>query len=491
VTEEPRRKDGKPLHNHHSYQAPTPKISPQSAQNIFGIAEASGSLQDLQVPKLYCIAGDFEPHFWNHTMLQFSHSYPTVQQAILALSVIYEGNQRDIQIPMKSSTVTIQDPRALQQYNLAVSHLIEYISSSHQDSRATLLSCLVFVWIEFLQNNLESAFKHLDSGLKILDDLSKTLPVSSLPETLAFDNAKDIYGSIRRSFTRLRSQAALHGTCNKLPEVSMISSTTIEVVAPIPPKFSSVFESRSFLDAEISFIFGYLRQLRDKDHYASVDILVLEGIREERLKRIRQWNLATIALRVAHSGLNDTAQISSFAYLELYFIFLSIILKTTLSGTEMMFDEYTSEFEQMIILAESIINSHNADNISALSFDMNIILPLMFLVLKCRVLRLRRQAVALLRRGPEREGIWRRESVIKVCEWKMMMEEQGRGQLAETDILPASARIYREHIRQEDGRNPSENTRPQICFSRGNYGTVEYVPMPDNFEDVYEMGNML
>lgn len=156
-----------------------------------------------------------------------------------------------------------------------------------------------------------------------------------------------------------------------------------------------------------------------------------------------------------------------------------------------MFDEYTSEFEKMFILAESIINNHNADNISALSFDMNIILPLMFLMLKCRVLQLKRQAVALLRRGPEREGIWRRESVIKVCEWKMMIEEQGRGQLSETDILPSSARIYREHIRQEDCRNLSENTRPQICFSRGKYGTVEYAPMPDNFVDVYEMGNML
>jgi hypothetical protein len=88
-------------------------------------------------------------------MLQFSHNYPTVQQAILALCVIYDGNHRDIQSPMKSSTVTIQNPQALHQYHLAVSHLIEYLSSSHQDSRATLLSCLVFVWIEFLQNNLE------------------------------------------------------------------------------------------------------------------------------------------------------------------------------------------------------------------------------------------------------------------------------------------------------------------------------------------------
>jgi hypothetical protein len=73
----------------------------------------------------------------------------------------------------------------------------------------------------------------------------------------------------------------------------------------------------------------------------------------------------------------------------------------------MVFDQYTSEFEQMITLTESLINKPRADSTSVLSFDMNIVPPLFFVALKCRVLRLRQQAVALLKTAPEREGIWR------------------------------------------------------------------------------------
>lgn len=210
----------------------------------------------------------------------------------------------------------------------------------------------------------------------------------------------------------------MHGTCSQVRGISAISTTPLEAVAPIPLSFSTVFESRSFLDNEINFVLGYLRQFRDKDHY-------------------------------------------------------------------------TSEFEQMITLTESLINKPRADSTSVLSFDMNIVPPLFFVALNYRVLRLRQQAVALLKTAPEREGIWRRDSVIKVCVWKIMVEEQGRGQLAETDMLPESARIFREHIPETDWGKFSENARPRIHSSRGDAGIVENVSVPDGFENVYGMGNML
>ena len=84
-----------------------------------------------------------------------------------------------------------------------------------------------------------------------------------------------------------------------------------------------------------------------------------------------------------------------------------------------------------------------------------------------------------------------RDSVIKVCVWKIIVEEQGRGQLAETDMLPESARIFREHIPETDWGKLSENARPRIHFSRGDAGLVENVSVPDSFENVYGMGNML
>jgi hypothetical protein len=58
--------------------------------------------------------------------------------------------------------------------------------------------------------------------------------------------------------------------------------------------------------------------------------------------------------------------------------------------------------------------------------------------------------VALLRLTPEWERLWRRGRAIKVCEWKLTIEEQGLGQLEETEMFPECARIYKEHIPEHE-----------------------------------------
>jgi len=444
-------------------------------------------MNTLHSRQLSHIPGHFEPHFWNHIILQFSHSFPAVQHALVALGFIYEGNDRDLRSSNKAST-SISNPYALHHYNAAVQLLIEYLSSTQHDARATLLSCLVFVWIEILQNNLQSAFKHLESGLKILRHIKDATPVplsEELPPTYESD---DVSGILSRSFIRLSSQAATHGTYNQVAEIPTI---TQDVLPPVPYTFSSIFESRSFLDDELNSVMSSIRILRDKDHYASIEKLAIDSFRKSHLERVRQWHLATMRMARSHTPKGDSLQTWAISYLELYHLLLRILLRTLLSGSEMAFDEYNSDFERMIAYAEATLNRPVAESQPVLSFDVNIIPPLFFLTLKCRVLRLRRRAVALLRRAPEREGLWQRDSVIKVCEWKITLEEQGRGCVAETGMLPESARIFKEHISKEDWGKLDGNTRPRICFSKGREGILNSVQAPDDFEDVYGMGNML
>jgi hypothetical protein len=458
--------------------------------SIRGTAGQRRSFHYFQSRNMSDMPGNFEPSFWNRMILQFSHNYPTVQQSLVALSAIYEANDQDNRSPGSSMTASLPAPHALHQYNKAVRHLVEYLSSTQHDLRVTLISCLIFVWIEILQNNLDAAFKHLDGGLKILRDIRVSLCIPSYAEIPAIHDAEDIYGSLSRSFIRLRIQAAIHGS--QLPGITTTSTREIEVIAPVPHSFTSVFESRSFLDNEINSILGYLRELRDTDHYASVDMLAIDQIRRAHLERIQQWHIATTMMATSTLTQQDLIQSSGVAYLQLYHIFLETILKTMLSGSEMAFDEYTSEFERMLALAERLASKPDVENPPVLSFDMNVIPPLFFLVLKCRVLRLRLQAVALLKRAPKQEGMWRRDGVIKVCNWKIMIEEQGRGQLAETDMLPESARIYGEHIPEKRcWGKPPEYVLPRIYYNRGAAGHLEYVEMPDGFEEVYDMGNML
>jgi len=109
---------------------------------------------------------NFEPYFWDHLILQFSHQKSIILDCLVALSAIYEArDSRD------ASGLAVQ-PRSvyvLDKYTKALRHRFTYMSSELQDLKVTLICCLIFVWIEYLQNNSEGGLRRLRSGLKILD----------------------------------------------------------------------------------------------------------------------------------------------------------------------------------------------------------------------------------------------------------------------------------------------------------------------------------
>jgi hypothetical protein len=124
-----------------------------------------------------------------------------------------------------------------------------------------------------------------------------------------------------------------------------------------------------------------------------------------------------------------------------------------------------SQFTHLLSLIENLHlmsippkSSYSKDS-STLSFEQGIIIPLFFIILKCRHLPLRQRALELLRRAPEREGMWHRDSLLRGAETKVHVEELGRiGEGLEG--LPKSARTTRERVIDiGDGK-------VKICFRR-------------------------
>ena len=436
---------------------------------------------------LSSMPGNFKPYLWDNLVLQFCHVYPAVQQSLIALGAIYEEHERR---GMALTTSTSSDENVLKQYNIAVKGLVDYLSSANQDPRVTLISCLMFVWIEFLQRNLDSGFRHLNSGLKILQDLrgpqipGKTSPVND-------EDKEDIYGALNRSFTRLRIQAAMHGSTS----AGLTTSTTraLEAVGLIPHTFSNIYEARICLDNEYNANFGYMRTLRDGDRYSryeNMNAATINSIRIAHLQRLEQWKQATGAMMAGSLQPYDQTLESGCMYLELYYIFITIALKALLGG-EMCFDDRTMDFERITTLCESLIHDHRQGKPPPLSFDMGVIPPLFFLILKCRLQPLRQKALTLLRLAPEQEGMFPRDSALKICEWKVATEEAGRGDLPFDHLLPESARIYQEHI--ETKENWGGGSVMCIQYRKGppRNDDFEGVELPVDMEMVQGMGNML
>jgi Fungal Zn(2)-Cys(6) binuclear cluster domain len=420
----------------------------------------------LRERAIYDISGYFELEFWDRLVLQISHAEPTVRHALLALSSLcetYESKSIDQNLAHDRDILRVQF--ALQQYNKAVRLLAEYLSTSQTRLEVILTSCLIFVWLEFMRNDFDAGLKHLKSGLQILDDFHR-------PATAEACKSQHIDTSLIHLFGRLHIQATVHGS----PTFGFTSERQFgkgEICAIVPTSFQSIEQARSCLYTLLDTIFRFIRQI-DSDFIISrtesqswPDALILEATCNSHLNLLREWQES---IKNSQFRSLNSRQTAAMSLLYLYHKLVSILLEALFTHSQMIYDQYGASFEQVLTLAEQLI--HNSQNMRLIIFfDMGVMAPLFYVILKCRNLALRRKALSLLRVSPYREGMWHRPDVIQYAEWKIDIEERGRGQLSETEPLPEEARIWNERMEDVviDGR-----PRTLIRFQRRRNGHLEY-----------------
>ena len=263
----------------------------------------------------------------------------------------------------------------------------------------------------------------------------------------------------------------------------------------VPLVFNNLFEARNYMDGMLNSIFVCMHQVRNSEKYGTADqvtdLLFLDSICESFLGRLEQWQEATQMMTTAQFGaLEKDCQPPMIRYLQLYQTYMTVTLKTPFVTLEMVFDGYTAEFARHVELA-GILAKPTAEGSPVLSFDMGIIHPIFLLVLKCRDIHLRRKALALLKRSPEQEGVWRRAATVAFSEWKIDFEERGRGELPESSMLPESARIHQERVVHEikGGKRVA-----MILYRRSSVSlaeAAERIEMSKELEVTMEMGNMV
>jgi hypothetical protein len=107
-------------------------------------------------------------------------------------------------------------------------------------------------------------------------------------------------------------------------------------------------------------------------------------------------------------------------------------------------DRYEAEFEEIVELASRLTKTGSREMRPVpLSFEMQLIGPLYYTAVKCRVPSLRRRALELLRFTPRREGLWNAHVALKTAERVIELEES----LSNKQGLPSgSARLYGVHL---------------------------------------------
>lgn len=119
--------------------------------------------------------------------------------------------------------------------------------------------CLIFIWLEFLQDNIVMALGHLASGLRILSEQPSPFCYESLGRQLA------------HLFALTHTQATLRGSATSdFKSNSVYYPVDLE---PAPLAFRDVSEARHSLDERVNSIFRFHRQIEqpgyaDKQQHA-------------------------------------------------------------------------------------------------------------------------------------------------------------------------------------------------------------------------------
>lgn len=435
-----------------------PTLSNALTSRIVGDPDEERSLHYFRYKVADNISGYFELEFWNHFVVQVSTWEPCVRHGLLALSFLHESYEVKGYLDQQSAArdrAKLLEHAALKQYTRAVGILANTLSAEPPSLHLILTSCLIFIWIEFLRDNLDTAVNHLKGGMRLL----------YAPQNLSSQFSVD--QSVIRLLTRLHTQVTVHGNSAFDPNTSdmrLLALTTSST------GHQNLLEARYAIDNELAKIFAFHRSMENPEfrlhriaNHPYPDPLSLQVICQKHLHNIEHLFAAVQQAELTSPASGDEKQLAALAQLELQYLVVRNTLQTLFASSQMIYDMFFSDFERMISLADVLVGRMK-QAFYVFSFDTGILAALLYVALKCRDLGLRRRVLALLQRAPPREGMWDRDSIIEFAEWKISKEEQGRVDSSITRPLPNNARIYAENIREKfvDGRKVTV-----MCYKRG------------------------
>jgi hypothetical protein len=334
---------------------------------------------------------------------------------------------------------------AVSQYTKALSMLSSMINTDGLLLEVIMMSCLIFTWLEFLRDNMDDALTHLQSGLRIVSEQQQLAGSRKVVRQVAYILGRVlIQATLHRSFT---VEFDYHAIMGYIPGPGSLG-------------FMSLWEARCDIDGKLSRLLRFLRRIRNAGFAglrhgccAFPDLPCLKCLHQAHIRDLDQW-------KGAFQKLRDRLDIDALAsdalealhQLELCYLLTSNTLDTLFTTTPMIFDNYNDTYARMIYLSRQILQNkilHQSTSPFTLPFDNSIQRALFYVVLRCRYLPIRREAVQLLQLCPDYGGIWQRASLVAFCNWKIDVEEKRRPQGAlETDPLPENARVYAGKARE-------------------------------------------
>ena len=400
----------------------------------------------------------FDADFWTYLVMQMSYAEPAIRHAIIALGALHEQREQEVKMLPNLPSVHNVDPRkapsseatkpddrnnrfALAQYNKAIGHLSKRLDSN-TSVEVALLACILFVCVEFLRGDAQPAISHFTSGMTIA--LAYFHTNSSHTAAATLERIKEY---MLPFFNRIELLSALFGNDPQW-------EYPVKTIEAVPDEFHSMKEARDSIVHLCNLNIRFIRVLKDRRY----DRLISPEHYARQSELLRQLDIWSSALdTILFSDKITERDLDAAKTLRIHLIIAQLWLKSATMPEECANDQWTTEFDAAVSLAEDIHSIHgteeqqaNADY-STFLFDMEVISPLYYVALRCRHPQVRRRAIQVLKKSRRREGLWDSEMAAAIAERDMEIEEANLSAFDGSELPPEEVRIHDIHILSEAG----------------------------------------
>lgn len=409
------------------------------------------------------LSSNFDDDFWSRIVLQLAHSEPAVRHALIALGSLCETETGTMKYARAKFAADENYRFVLTQYNKSVRSLVQRMNETTYSDEVGLVTCLLFICMEFLRGNYHAAFTHMKNGLRIISDRRETRP-----DSLTTSKTEGEYHNVfKTTLPRPRPDpmpldflgrdyigAPTATILREIPRPSSSSTSMVETrlvpifirgIAPallygvnaqesldIPLPAPSLLQQETF--ANFSKAQEACHELRNASilYLRSMGQKLIQGelptpedwqrkncllechsawigkleILEKQVQQSMEQKIAANALRASHY--------TTFIY-----------VSCSMEVNEMWFDAYIDEFKTILYHANIVVDysAHRTSYGPHFTFEISIIPQLYFVATRCRCPTTRREAVAILARNPPREGLWDSQQHVLVSNRAIEIEE--------------------------------------------------------------------
>jgi hypothetical protein len=376
----------------------------------------------------------------------------SIRHALVAISAVYE---EECMVWEPNSRTAALKKLSLDYYNRAIRSMVKKMQE--KDSIIVpMIGCLLFICLEFLRRDIWAAIKHIDGGIKMIEQArAKTKNPSKMDAALPSFETELVERVMSPLLSSLNITASIFGRPGMYfysrhgePESSVLFTNPMKNMEEAVTSFLDLTNRTG----------RFLHAIGKKKYTTGMLEMSDYVMQKDLLKIFAGWKQRFDNLENEQGELWVSNIVRGKSMLRALHLTVSLWLETSCSMYESVWDAHKEKFEELLSLVDEVLRDDvrfAETNCKIFSFELGIIPALELIARKCRYPKIRRRALALLRKLPKRECLFDSFYSAILDERVMELEEQAfktpPGQVPDENQLPPEhARIHLIYFAYEE-----------------------------------------